>query len=61
MLLLSPVFFCVWFTMSCAMSMVGVATHFLGIFTACKFAFAIWCFFVNLVFFIMKSSTVELV
>jgi len=37
--------------MSCAMSMVGVATHFLGIFTACKFAFAIWCLFVNLVFF----------
>ena len=27
------------------MSMVGIATRFLGIFTVCKFAFVIWCFF----------------
>jgi len=39
------------------MSMVDIATHFLGTFTVCKFAFVISIFFVNLVFFIMKSST----
>jgi len=33
------------------MSMVGIAMHFLGIFTVCKFAFVIQYFFVNLVFF----------
>jgi len=33
------------------MSVVGIATHFLGIFTLCKFASVILCFF------IMKSST----
>jgi len=39
------------------MSMVGIATQFLGIFTLCKIAFVIYCLlFVNLVFFIMKSS-----
>jgi len=38
-------------------SLVGIATHFLGIFTVSKFGFVILCFFVTLVFFIMKSST----
>jgi len=28
-------FLCLWFTMSCTMCMVGIATHFLGIFTVC--------------------------
>jgi len=37
--------------MSCAMSMVGIAMYFLDIFTVCKFAFVIQCFFENLVFF----------
>jgi len=30
-----------WFTMSCTVSMVGIATHVLGIFTVCKFVFVI--------------------
>ena len=33
--------FLLWFKMSCTMSMVGIATHFLGIFTVCKFALVI--------------------
>jgi len=33
-----------WFTMSCTMSVIGIATHFLGIFTVCKFAFVIYFF-----------------
>jgi len=37
------------------MSVVGIAMHFLAIFTVCTFAFVISCFFVNIVFFIMKS------
>jgi len=40
------------------MSMFGIATHFLGSFSVCDFAFVIWCFFVNRVFFIMKSRKV---
>jgi len=32
------------------MSMVGIATHFLRIFTVCMFTFVILCFFVNLMF-----------
>jgi len=41
------------------MSMVGIGAHFLVIFTVCKFAFLIYSsvFLVNLVFFIMNSST----
>jgi len=36
-------FLCLWFTMSCTMSMVAIAfaTHFLAIFTVCKFGFVI--------------------
>ena len=37
---------------SCTMSMVGIATHFLGISTVCKFAYVIQCFLSwNLVLF----------
>jgi len=41
------------------LSMVGIATYFLGIFTVCKFGFVIKysLFCVNLLFFVMKSST----
>jgi len=34
-------FLCLWFPMSSTMFMVGIATHFLGIFTVFKFAFGI--------------------
>jgi len=34
-------FLCLWFPMSCTMSVIGIATYFLGIFTVCKFAFVI--------------------
>jgi len=34
-------FLYLWFTMSRTMSMVGTATHFLGIFTVCNFDFVI--------------------
>ena len=37
-------FLCLWFTMSCTVSVFGIATQFQGIFTVCKFAFVIWCF-----------------
>jgi len=34
------------------MSLVGIATHFLAIFTVFTFVFVSLCFFVNLVFFL---------
>jgi len=37
-------FLCRWFAMSFTMSMIGIATNFLGIFTVCKFAFVILFF-----------------
>ena len=48
-------FLCLWFTMRCTMSMVGIATHFLGIFTVCKFTLLSSVF----LFLIMKSSRGE--
>ena len=43
-------FLCLWLTMSCAMSMAGITSHFLGIFTVYKFSFVIWCFLLILCF-----------